>query len=830
MRGWTKNQNDENYQFREQILRNTDIDILALTETFLKGEEKLCVDGYRFIGNNRQVQSQNARRGSGGVGVLIKDDICNEFDIGILDDTGDGILWIYFKTDTKQFNICICYLPPETSKFCDAQEFYTKLLEQIYIYQGVCDFYVVGDLNSRCGEYSDYIEGVDDMIPREVIDFQNNRNGDALIDLLIECNMCIVNGRVGTQDYTNISSIGKSVVDYLLVPHEQLQGITEFKVQTITDLINTYGLHGYTKVPDHSLLQFTAKFESERLVGSTISHITSDSGAPRKFKVKEIPENFLNDEIVIHRINETLHNIQESIDRKEGADVAYRQFINLMIPEMEEKLEVCKRNQNAQTKRKTHKKMSKPYWNDELNTKWDVVCKAEREFKKCKNRAEAKRKRQIFCDKRKEFDKFHRKEKRKYQLHKQTELENLQCEGDTRDFWKTIGKMGISNERSRRIPEEIVGDGGVIVTDQGRVLNKWKYDYETLYNETPSDVAYDDQFLHNIKESMRDGDTSSFPNMNIDELNCDISIEEVRKAVYRAKLNKAVGVDELPSEVLRNEKCVVLLHKIIRYCFEEGQVPNDWCRTIINPILKADKDPRDPLGYRGIALISVPCKIYADILNQRLSSWLESNSLLADEQNGFRKERSCIDHLYSLTSIVRNRKLNRKSTFVCFIDAKKAFDCVNRDLLWYKLLQFGINGKFLDALKSLYEGTECAVKVNDHMTDFFRVRQGVKQGCKISPTIFAMYINDLASDINALGCGVTIDDVQLAILLYADDIALIAPDEAALQKMLDAVHEWCRRWRMSVNRDKTKILHFRPASVRRSDYTFVCGDIPLDYE
>ena len=129
----------------------------------------------------------------------------------------------------------------------------------------------------------------------------------------------------------------------------------------------------------------------------------------------------------------------------------------------------------------------------------------------------------------------------------------------------------------------------------------------------------------------------------------------------------------------------------------------------------------------------MPCKIYADILNQRLSSWLESNSLLAEEQNGFRKERSCIDHLYSLTSIVRNRKLNRKSTFVCFTDAKKAFDCVNRDLLWYKLLQFGINGKFLDALKSLYEGTECAVKVNDHMTDFFRVRQGVKQAVKFRP-------------------------------------------------------------------------------------------------
>ena len=64
VRGWTKNKNDENYQFREHILRNTNIEILALIETFLKGEEKLCVDGYRFLGNNRQVQGQNARRGS----------------------------------------------------------------------------------------------------------------------------------------------------------------------------------------------------------------------------------------------------------------------------------------------------------------------------------------------------------------------------------------------------------------------------------------------------------------------------------------------------------------------------------------------------------------------------------------------------------------------------------------------------------------------------------------------------------------------------------------------------------------------------------------------
>ena len=50
---------------------------------------------------------------------------------------------------------------------------------------------------------------------------------------------------------------------------------------------------------------------------------------------------------------------------------------------------------------------------------------------------------------------------------------------------------------------------------------------------------------------------------------------------------------------------------------------------------------------------------------------------------------------------------------------------------------------------------------------------GVKQGCKISPTLFSVYVNDLADDIRALSAGVNIDEMNLSILLYADDIALI---------------------------------------------------------
>ena len=144
--------------------------------------------------------------------------------------------------------------------------------------------------------------------------------------------------------------------------------------------------------------------------------------------------------------------------------------------------------------------------------------------------------------------------------------------------------------------------------------------------------------------------------------------------------------------------------------------------------------------YRGICLISIPCKIYADVLNLRISNWIEQNNIVADEQNGFRRNRSYLEHIYALYSVINKRKQQKQSTYVCFVDAKKAFDTVQRDCLWYKLISAGIKGKILKAVQSLYTDIQCAVKVNDYLSPLFKVSQGVKQGYKLSPTLFSLYI------------------------------------------------------------------------------------------
>ena len=92
------------------------------------------------------------------------------------------------------------------------------------------------------------------------------------------------------------------------------------------------------------------------------------------------------------------------------------------------------------------------------------------------------------------------------------------------------------------------------------------------------------------------------------------------------------------------------------------------------------------------------------------------------------------------------------------------------------------------------------------------------------PTLFSEYINDLAENINELACVVKFNEETTSILLYADDIALITSEEQSLQVMLNALTDWCSKWKLSVNPEKTKIIHFRPRSFSLTDFQFKCAN------
>ncbi len=254
-------------------------------------------------------------------------------------------------------------------------------------------------------------------------------------------------------------------------------------------------------------------------------------------------------------------------------------------------------------------------------------------------------------------------------------------------------------------------------------------------------------------------------------------------------------------------------------------MPSIWVKAIINPIPKgAGKDPFVPLNYRGISLLSCMSKTFTSLLNERIVKYCDDLGILADEQNGFRKGRSCVDHLFSLTSIIRNRLANRCPTFCAFIDMEKAFDWVDRDLLLYRLSLYQINGKIYKSIKMLYTSTMSCVRLNNIFGGWFLTNTGVRQGDNLSPTLFALFINGLAEEIKTLNKGVQVDDRNVAIMLYADDIICIANNEVDLQCMIECMYKWCYKWKLKLNIEKSNIVHFRTRRQAQTKFQFQYGD------
>ena len=208
-------------------------------------------------------------------------------------------------------------------------------------------------------------------------------------------------------------------------------------------------------------------------------------------------------------------------------------------------------------------------------------------------------------------------------------------------------------------------------------------------------------------------------------------------------------------------------------------------------------------------------KVFMRVINARLADHCESEDLLVDEQAGFRPRRSCADQLFILTEVLAERRNAKKKVAACFIDVRKAYDRVWRDGLWKALWQKGVRGRMWRVLRDYYKKVQSSVRLEGGNTEWFDVSVGVRQGCVISPILFDVFVDGLAREVKALGLGVAVGGDRLSLLLYADDIVVLADSENDLQRMMVAVEGFCRRWRLQVNMGKTKVVHFGARGVGR---------------
>ena len=649
------------------MIQNCGADIDSINETHLSGQNQITIDGWKWKGFNRTETHKRAPKASGRVGLLIKDWIFEQFDTEIIDKSCEGIIGISFTSKTTAFKFLIfsCYLPPENSVWGrDAQSFYAHLMSQIYLQYDYDLIFLCGDLNARIGSLSDNDSELDEIPTRCILDKTTNQHGHSLIEFLNDAKFCVLNGRFdqAKDNFTFIHTRGKSVVDYICIPHDVLSSCKSFEVIHTKDIVDAHNLHSLlgdrSKLPDHALLitEFTA------LLATKHSNIQSENDTLR-FKLNRIPDDMFQSETCALAIIELIENIEIVRETQSEVDNMYNRVCNLILTEMKRNIPTF----DATRKSRRRYKHNKPYWNDELSGLWKIMRDKERIFLKCTQGKQIKHaRRQEYKSAQDLFDKRLRQLERQYKRSLANDIETLSS-NNPNEFWNKIKNLG--PRKSRDVPIEIVNEKGDSDTTEDNVFNRWKNDFEKLYNSGDG-VDFDETFYNvskNHKMQLEDTIDDPLYTSNHD-LNCNFTLDEISCVIMNAKNKSAVGIDFIPYDVLKYPPIITLLHSFFQLVFDTGIIPLIWRKSIIFPIHKdSTTDKRLPMNYRGISLLSCISKLYSNLINRRLSKYLEDNDILAEEQNGFRRARSCEDHIFTPNSIIRNNKL----TFATFIDLKK---------------------------------------------------------------------------------------------------------------------------------------------------------------
>ena len=177
------------------------------------------------------------------------------------------------------------------------------------MYQDSRPHLLCGDFNVRCGDQQDFIEGVDEVQHREIIDYRKNGYGDLLIDFLINSNCVMLNGRcLDTHDYTTVSTKGLAVVDYAIVSQHRLHQCKNIKVVRTQELYRLTELLGHAANPVHNISDhFMLMWDLQLCDNEYTDGDHRGTDIPRlvitKYDVSDVPEQFMCDHDAVHNVN-----------------------------------------------------------------------------------------------------------------------------------------------------------------------------------------------------------------------------------------------------------------------------------------------------------------------------------------------------------------------------------------------------------------------------------------------------------------------------------------------------------------------------------------------
>jgi hypothetical protein len=169
---------------------------------------------------------------------------------------------------------------------------------------------------------------------------------------------------------------------------------------------------------------------------------------------------------------------------------------------------------------------------------------------------------------------------------------------------------------------------------------------------------------------------------------------EVEVAIAKLKKYKSPGSDQIPAELiqLRGEILLSEIHKLINSVWNKEELPVQWRESIIVPIQKQG-NKTDCNNYRGISLLSTSYKIFPNVLLSRLVPYIDK--IIGGHQCGFRRNSTTTDQIFCICQKIEKNWAYNETVHQLFIDFKKTYDSVRREVLYNILIEFGVPMKLL---------------------------------------------------------------------------------------------------------------------------------------
>ena len=782
-------------------------DLVVLTET---GRHPLGqVHGYRTIHMPRRTPGEQVDH-VGGVAILISNRIARYCRV-IRQHAELGILWLVARLpQCAPIYMAGCYIPPASSSYfrkhthTSAKVHFKTLAEEVLHFQGLGYVLVTGDLNSRTGLLEDHnishaanLEGGPYSIPlpeRRSCDPGVCQNGRKLVKLCADTGIAILNGRLpGDRNdegggqvtfHREGQKVGprSSLVDYFVgSPNMFFDGggnsrkgarlrVLAFESTSTPDInsdhaavtLRFHPLRGEGGEGDDPPPRFRVPKDRVRAVCRQLD------GEDLRDRLAAVGTLDMSIEDAVQTITEVATLAMTRAHKEHGGIIATSQGLDSSRPQNTWYNEAC-REARAQ-------------WLEARTALGQTSLGA---------RAAKSRYRSVT-----------RRERRAFEERKGMELAQRWFD-NPRTFWSSFkGPLG-----------------GCAIQD----IEGWADYFSGLLGSQP--IAGDP--LHDYVWPMPTD--SAIHRAQV--LNDPVTTAEVYAALTKLKAGRAGGVDNIPGEILRpfwadkEEDCsplpqevwVPVLARLFSRILHSKEYPAQWRIGAITPVPKAKGSHVERDSYRGITVRSVLAKIFSMVLGARMNKWAEEEGHRASGQFGFREGMGPVQAAFVLRHAIELHTQQKKPLYCAFVDFRKAYDSVDRNLLWKSLIGLGVSDELLGTLQSMYASVAMRVRLGGRLSKEFLAHTGVMQGDPMSPLLFGLFIDRIESFfIDRIGeeAGCKVADSICRLLLFADDLVLMGGTPEELTCILELLSEFCIIHRLTVNVAKSEVVIFnRPAGL-----------------